>query len=228
MTCSACEHVIRTWQKSLPSGHKQTGERKFEPAVPARHWCRIDGPLTFEPGLALVLAGYFTWRHRLGLAAVCMLCFFALFRPSVAFAGEECRPHHYPDGDTFYYRDAAGKVVRVRVAGFDAPERGQPFSRVATDKMRELTRGGAECDCYKQDRHGRSVCNVRIRGHNVASLMLAEGLGCIDPRFESEAQPQERQAARAALQQAQQARRGIWSQPDPICAFDYRRSNRAQ
>jgi endonuclease YncB( thermonuclease family) len=75
----------------------------------------------------------------------------------------------------------------VRVAGFDAPERGQPFSNVATQMMRDLTQGGALCDCYKQDRYKRNVCTVRTRdGQNVATLML-----------------------RAALAHAQDTRRGM-------------------
>jgi uncharacterized protein YkuJ len=32
---------------------------------------------------------------------------------------------------------------------------------VATNRLRDLTEGGANCDCYKQDRHGRSICTVR-------------------------------------------------------------------
>ena len=178
---------------------------------------------------ALTLAAYFTLRRRLVLACVCMGCFFVLFQPSVVLGAEICKPHHYPDGDTLYFRNADGIEVKVRIAGFDAPERGQPFSRVATDKMRELTAGGAQCDCYKFDRHGRSVCNVRtLQGVNVAAVMLAAGLGCIDERFEGEAEPADRRAARAALAEAQQARRGMWSQADPVCAFDYRRGRNAQ
>lgn len=172
---------------------------------------------------ALLLAGYFTLRHQLALATVCMGCFLALFRPSVAFASETCKPHHYPDGDTFYYK-RAGEEVRVRVAGFDAPERGQPFSQVAKRRMMEMTSQGANCDCYKQDRHGRSVCTVKTQhGENVATVMLAAGLGCIDERFEKEASPADRWAGREALEQAKQARRGMWSQPNPVCGYDYRR-----
>ena len=178
---------------------------------------------------ALLLAGYFTLRRRLVLACVCMGCFFALFRPSMAFAGEHCKPHHHPDGDTFYFRDASGKEVRVRVAGFDAPERGQPFSQVAKRRMQEMTSRGADCDCYKQDRYGRSVCTVRTQhGENVATVMLAAGLGCIDPRFENEASDGDRAAARAALQQAQDAKRGMWSQPNPVCGYEYRKAKNAQ
>ena len=173
----------------------------------------------------LLFSGYFAMRRRPVPVCVYIWVFSALFHPSVTLGAEVCRPHHYPDGDTFHYRNTDGIEVKVRVADFDAPERTQPFSRVATDKMKELTAGGAQCDCYKYDRHGRSVCNVRtLQGVNVAAIMLASGLGCIDERFEKEAAPADRRAARAALVEAQQARRGMWSQPDPVCAFDYRRS----
>ncbi len=172
--------------------------------------------------VALILVVYFTLKRRLGLAAICLVCFFALFRPSVAMA-EQCTPTQYADGDTFsFIRD--GEKVRVRLAGYDAPERTQPFSRVATNRLRELTESGANCDCYKHDRHGRSICTVHtLSGVNVATLMLQAGLACIDPRFESEAAVADRTAARAALEDAQAHRRGMWSMPEPQCAFDYRR-----
>ena len=175
---------------------------------------------------ALFLAGYFTLRRRLVLAAVSLACFLAAMLPGPAMADEVCRPIRYADGDTFTFRHD-GDDVRVRVAGFDAPERGQPFSQVATNQLRALTSGGARCDCYKQDRYKRSVCTVRTRdGQNVATLMLAAGLGCIDERFEHEARDTDRHAARAALRDAQAARRGMWSQAAPMCAADYRRATR--
>lgn len=177
---------------------------------------------------ALLLAAYFTLRRRLVLAAVCLGCFFALFRPSVAMSAELCKPIRYADGDTFTFM-RGGEKVRVRLAGYDALERGQNFSHRATEHLRQLTESGANCDCYKQDRHGRSVCTVRtMAGVNVATEMLKAGFACIDPRFEGEAAPADRTAARAALEEAQAQRRGMWSLPDPVCAVDYRRSKDAK
>jgi endonuclease YncB( thermonuclease family) len=94
---------------------------------------------------ALCFAGYFAWRRRLVLAMVCLGCFLALFRPSVAMSAELCVPFRYADGDTFTFL-----------------------------------------------RHGD---NVR---------------------------------ARLALEDAQRAKRGMWSHPDPLCAFDFRRSKNAK
>ena len=142
-------------------------------------------------------------------------------------AQEVCKPFKVIDGDTLYYRAAAGQEVRVRVAGFDAPERGQPYSDVAKARLRQLTEQGALCSCYKQDRHGRSVCTVRtLQGQNVATLMLRAGLGCIDPRFEHEAAVDDRASAREGLLDAQRAHRGMWAQSHVQCAFDYRRAKR--
>ena len=178
---------------------------------------------------AFMLAVFFALRKRLFFAAMCLVCFFALLRPSVVLSAELCKPVRYADGDTFTFINADGDKTRVRLAGYDAPERTQPFSRVATNRLRELTEGGANCDCYKQDRHGRSVCTVRtLDGQNVAAVMLKAGLACIDPRFESEAAEDDRTAARAALEDAQANRRGMWSAAQPLCAFDYRRLKDAQ
>lgn len=131
------------------------------------------------------------------------------------------------DGDTFHFQ-RGGEVVKVRVAGFDAPERGQPFGRVATAKLKELTEAGADCDCFKTDKYGRSVCRVLVGGRNVAVAMLQEGLGCIDPRFVSEDSDKDRQANAEALRAAQAARRGMWSDDAPMCGKEYRDSKHAK
>lgn len=177
---------------------------------------------------ALLLAAYFTLRRRLMLAVVCLGCFFALFRPSVVMSAELCKPIRYADGDTFTFKRGP-ELVRVRLAGYDAPERSQPYSQRATERLRELTEDGAQCSCYKQDRHGRSVCTVRTAsGGNVATAMLQAGYGCIDPRFEQEAAAADRQEARAALEDAKAKRRGMWTAAEPLCAFDYRRQKNAK
>ncbi len=185
-----------------------------------------EAALTFGVTLmALALAGYFGLRRRLVLVAVCLGCFFALLTPSIVFGGELCKPTRYADGDTFTYFDqASGAPRNVRVKGFDAPERSQPFSKQATNKLRELTEGGADCECHKLDRYGRSVCTVRtLAGENVATVMLRAGFGCIDPRFEKESTAQDREDGRAALAEAQAARRGIWAQSQVQCGFEFRK-----
>lgn len=140
---------------------------------------------------------------------------------------EICVPIKVVDGDTFHF-ERESELVKVRVAGFDAPERGQPFSRAATAKLKELTQAGADCECFKIDRYKRSVCRVRVRSINVATLMLEAGFGCIDPRFTGEDSPNDQRLSAAGLAMAQSQKRGMWSEEQPVCGKEYRDAKRAK
>jgi len=153
--------------------------------------------------------------------------FFSLFTFINCVYAQNCIPLKVVDGDTFHFeRDS--ELIKVRVAGFDAPERGQPYSRVATAKLRELTQAGADCECFKKDKYKRSVCRVRVGGLNVATLMLQHGLGCIDPRFSGEDSMKDQRAHAEALIAAQAGRRGMWADDEPVCGKEYRDAKRAK
>lgn len=139
-----------------------------------------------------------------------------------AAQSEPCKPTKIIDGDTFHTVDK-----KIRLAGYDAPERGQPYSKRAKQKLDDLVAWGADCECYKRDRYGRDVCRVTVYGRSVAELMLLEGFGCIDPRFENEDTPAQRDRNRAALDKAKQIGAGMWAQPNPECGKEYRDRKKA-
>lgn len=156
-----------------------------------------------------------------------ILIFLALLTAVTCVKAEICLPHKVVDGDTFHF-ERESELVKVRVAGFDAPERGQPFSRVATAKLKELTQAGADCECFKTDKYKRSVCRVRVQGINIATLMLEAGLGCIDPRFANEDSANDQRLHAAALAAAQTQKRGMWTEDSPVCGKEYRDAKRAK
>ena len=162
--------------------------------------------------------------NRLGAP---LLALFMSLLAGPLWASVACTPIRWVDGDTFDFRPPHGAKVRVRLMGYDAPERGQPWSRVARDRLQAHTQAGARCECKSKDRYGRSLCHVfTVRGEPLALLMLAEGLGCIDPRFEAQERPADRALARAAQERARRMRLGLWSEPAPLCGFEYRRLRR--
>src|SRR5262245_33059817 len=62
------------------------------------------------------------------------------------------------DGDTVTLVDMNLQQYRVRLAGIDAPERGQPFSQVSQVHLSALCHGKLViADCPKIDRYGRPV-----------------------------------------------------------------------
>src|SRR6185295_8176014 len=77
------------------------------------------------------------------------------------------------DGDTFWY---GGERIRIR--GYDAPERFQPGSIEAAQRLDVLLHEG-EVRMYSQglDTYGRTLADVFVEQRNVADVMIAAGYG---------------------------------------------------
>ena len=57
----------------------------------------------------------------------------------------------------------------MRVAGIDAPEKGQAFGARAKEAMSTLVYAKpARLDCHKTDRYGRGMCNVWVAPSSAA------------------------------------------------------------
>jgi len=83
------------------------------------------------------------------------------------------------DGDTFEVR-IQGSPVRVRVIGYDSPERDEPFGDTATKFLRALLEGREvllESDVQPVDRYGRRLYHVWLQPTLLSELMLLSGLG---------------------------------------------------
>ena len=81
------------------------------------------------------------------------------------------------DGDTLeVLRD--GRAIRVRLAGIDAPETGQPWSRRARTRLSELVfRRDVGVVVRDVDRYGRDVVDVTLAdGRRVNDVLVSEGL----------------------------------------------------
>jgi endonuclease YncB( thermonuclease family) len=60
--------------------------------------------------------------------------------------------------------DREKKQHKVRLAGIDAPEKGQAFGDRAKENLSQLVfNRRVEAHCHKTDRYGREVCKV-MRG----------------------------------------------------------------
>ena len=83
------------------------------------------------------------------------------------------------DGDTFEVRIGQGSPVRVRVIGYDAPERDEPFGDTATKFLKALLEGREvllESDVQPVDRYGRRLYHVWLSQTLLSELMLLTGL----------------------------------------------------
>lgn len=106
------------------------------------------------------------------------------------------------DGDTLDWNGH-----RWRIAAIDTPERGEPFYRVAKDRLQALTRDGVGCrDTGEKPSHGRLIGVCSAGGADVALILVTEGLA---------AACHNRPLSRPyidAEKAAQDGRRGIWAE----------------
>ncbi|MBX3102622.1 MAG: thermonuclease family protein [Bacteroidetes bacterium] len=125
------------------------------------------------------------------------------------------------DGDTLTLLDNRQKQMRVRLFGIDAPERGQPYGKVATKRLRELTKGGVRLKEHSKDQYGRILADVyNAQGEWLNLKMVQEGMAWHFTRYS-----QDPELARAELN-ARARGLGLWEQSRPQAPWDYRRNAR--
>lgn len=121
------------------------------------------------------------------------------------------------DGDSF----RAGKQA-FRLWGIDAPELGQRWGTAAREALRELLTGA---DAVMIERHGTSwkriVVRVESGGKDVSLELLKMGLAWYCPEFAPR-----RNDYRDAEQEAREARRGLWSDENPVSPAEWRKNKK--
>lgn len=131
------------------------------------------------------------------------------------------------DGDTLNARcgePGAYQVVKVRIGAIDAPEKAQAFgsrSRQQLSALCHLTQ--ATIRQTDTDRYGRTVADVECQGQDVATEQVRAGMAWVYDRYAAgyEWLYQVQDEARAA-------RRGVWSDDEPVQPWEYRASRRKQ
>jgi endonuclease YncB( thermonuclease family) len=96
--------------------------------------------------------------------AVIALALTLLLFPSFAIAGViEGTVIKIADGDTITVLDSDKVQHRVRIAGIDAPEKGQAFGNASRKRLGELVaRKEVRVEFNKHDRFGRNVGKVWV------------------------------------------------------------------
>jgi len=140
------------------------------------------------------------------------------------------------DGDTLTLLDANNVQHKIRLAGIDAPEKGQPFGDRSKQSLSRAVMGkDVRVVWQKQDRYGRLVGTVWVappdstcRGSpcvktlDVDLAQLTVGLAWHFKKYASEQSPQERGQYAFAEEEARARKAGLWSEPDPVAPWDWR------
>lgn len=131
------------------------------------------------------------------------------------------------DGDTFALVLPDQTQHRIRPAGADAPERGQPYWRASRAYLAQQLDGQVvEAQCYKKDRDGRDVCRVFVGGHDVSLSLVREGYAWYFKRFAKEQTDTERLDYEHAEGVARALQLGLWQDPNPEPPWENRAKKR--
>ena len=151
-----------------------------------------------------------------------MLAAFAVVFASVARADFRGRVVAVHDGDTISVL-VDQSPVRVRLAGVDAPERGQPFANASRHALEALV-AAREVQVVERGRdgYGRVLGQVIVGVIDVGTEQVRSGYAWVYRRFE-------RDARLIALEaEAKAARRGLWRDPKPVPPWRWRERQRLQ
>jgi endonuclease YncB( thermonuclease family) len=127
------------------------------------------------------------------------------------------------DGDSVTLLVTGNVQLRIRVAFLDAPELGQPFGYRAKQAMSDLV-FGKEIAVYPHaiDRYGRTVGVVYVDWVDAGLELLRQGLAWTYTRYLPEASADIQASYRQAESEAQQERRGLWADPNPVPPWEFR------
>ncbi len=126
------------------------------------------------------------------------------------------------DGDTLTILTSERKQVKVRLDGVDAPEAKQPFGAAAKTWLSERAFG--QTLKYKdvgKDRYGRSLGKFWIDGKRLDYHIVQSGMAWWYRKYSSDP------ILKQCEWEARQAKRGIWSQPNPVAPWDWRNDGQA-
>lgn len=134
---------------------------------------------------------------------------------------------HVVDGDTITLVDEQLRQHRIRLAGIDAPERGQAYSRRSREFLASLVASQqVDVEISKLDRYGRAVGKVFLQGRDVNLAMVEEGLAWHYKHYESEQSPSDRTLYAQAEHEAHRLGKGLWVDADPLAPWVWRQGGR--
>jgi endonuclease YncB( thermonuclease family) len=127
------------------------------------------------------------------------------------------------DGDTYELLTADKKVVVLRLAHIDCPEKAQPYGKVAKQYASNLCFGKmAKATITSYDRNKRAIVEINCEGKNVNLEMIRGGMAWHFKKYSKDIY-----CANAELE-ARKYKRGLWQDANPIAPWDWRKVKHAK
>ena len=143
-------------------------------------------------------------------SAIAMLCVASFAHVGIAAEKQELAGQvtRVIDGDTLELTVEGDRVVSIRLAQIDAPERSQPYGSEATAALSALTLGNrVRVDVVTLDRYGRTIGEIYREELHVNSEMVRQGHAWAYTRYATSLEIIDLE------DEARQHERGLWKLP---------------
>lgn len=128
------------------------------------------------------------------------------------------------DGDTLTVLDASLQQFKIRLAGIDAPEKGQPYGNRAKESLSEMVfNKQVVVESSKEDRYRRKIGKVQHEGTDVNLELIKRGMAWHYTAYAKEQALADREAYANAEAEAKAQRRGLWRENTQSAPWDFRR-----
>ncbi|EME7695694.1 thermonuclease family protein [Salmonella enterica] len=127
------------------------------------------------------------------------------------------------DGDTVVVLTQPERTVRVRLAGIDAPEKGQPFGQHARQFLASRVAGRVvEVAGDSRDHHDRVLGTLWADGRDINAELVCGGLAWVYRVRDVAQNPAYQQCENAAREE----KKGLWQAPSPVPPWLWRKQPR--
>ncbi len=127
------------------------------------------------------------------------------------------------DGDTITVLDSRKTQHKIRLAGIDAPEKGQDYGNKSKEHLSNLVyKRVVSIPDNKLDRYRRTVSRVFIGSTDVSLEMIKAGMAWHFKKYEFEQSISDRASYSAAEFNAKENTVGLWAQANIVRPEDFR------
>jgi endonuclease YncB( thermonuclease family) len=142
------------------------------------------------------------------------------------------------DGDTVKVLDAHNTQYKIRLTGIDAPEKGQPFGNASRSHLASLVAGKeVRIESSKTDRYGRLLGKVWVQPSSCPGCdktldanhaQILSGMAWWYQQYSKDQSSADRELYKSAATKARKEKLGLWSEPNAIPPWAWRRGQRPQ
>jgi endonuclease YncB( thermonuclease family) len=140
------------------------------------------------------------------------------------------------DGDTIKVLDDNKVQHKIRLTGIDAPEKAQPFGNASRKHLATMVAGKeVRVETTKNDRYGRVLGKVWVQPRDCPSCgktlnanhaQILSGMAWWYQDYAKDQSAEDQGRYESAVVEARKRKLGLWSEPNPIPPWAWRRGQR--